>query len=79
MAEAIVILQSNYPPIKINKLIKNKKNKKNHLKQQNNKTDLSSQLDPKFKKEAIKMPKELRKIINRNADNCDKELETNLV
>ena len=76
MAEAIVILQSNYPPIKINKLIKNKKNKKNHLKQQNNKTDLSSQLDPKFKKEAIKMPKELRKIINRNAYYCNNELET---
>ena len=46
------------------------------MKQQNNKTDLSSQLDPKFKKEAIKMLKELRKIINRNTDHFNKELKT---
>ena len=36
-------------------------------------------LEPQFKKEVIKMLKDLRKIINRNADNCDKELEANLV
>ena len=41
-----------------------------------NETDLSSLPDPKFKKEVIKMLKELRKAINRNADHCNKELET---
>ena len=42
----------------------------------NNETDLSSLPDPKFKKEVIKILKELRKAINRNADHCNKELET---
>ena len=42
----------------------------------NNETDLSSLPDPKFKKEVIKMLKEIRKIINRNADQCNKELKT---
>ena len=41
----------------------------------NNETGLSSLLDPKFKKEVIKMLKELRKIIDRNAHHCNKELE----
>ena len=41
----------------------------------NNKIDLASLPDPKFKKEVIKILKELRKIINRNADHCNKELE----
>ena len=38
-----------------------------------NETDLSSLPDPKFKKEVIKMLKELRKIIYRNADPCNRE------
>ena len=32
--------------------------------------------DPEFKKVIIKMLTELRKIINRNADHCNKELES---
>ena len=44
-----------------------------------NETELTSLPGPQFKQEVIKMLKELSKIINRNADNCDKELETNLV
>ena len=35
-----------------------------------NETDLFSLPDPEFKKEVLKMLKELRKTINRNADNC---------
>ena len=42
----------------------------------NNEADVTSLLDPEFKKEVIKMLKELKKIINRNADHCNKELET---
>ena len=42
----------------------------------NNETDLTRLLDHKFKKEIIKMLKELRKMIDRNADHCNKELET---
>ena len=36
---------------------------------------LPSLLDPKFKKEIIKMLKELRKITDKNAYHCHKELE----
>ena len=39
----------------------------------NNETDLSSLLDLKFKKEVIKMLKELRKIISKNANHCKKD------
>uniref|UniRef100_A0A8D1HUM7 Uncharacterized protein n=1 Tax=Sus scrofa TaxID=9823 RepID=A0A8D1HUM7_PIG len=42
----------------------------------NNNVDLSSLLDSKFKKDIVKMLKELRKIINKNADPWNKELET---
>ena len=42
----------------------------------NNEIDLSSLLDSEFKKEVIKILKELRKAIDRNADYCKKELET---
>ena len=42
----------------------------------NNERDLTSLLDPEFKKEVIIVLKELRKIINRNGDHCNKELET---
>ena len=53
-------------------------NKRNPPKEQimNNETGLSNPLDPKFKKVAIKMLTELRKIIDRNRDHCNKELET---
>ena len=42
----------------------------------NNETDLSSLPDPDLEKEVIKMLKELRKIIDRNADHCNKQLVT---
>ena len=38
-----------------------------------NETDLSSLLDLKFKKEVIKMLKELKKIISKNADHSKKD------
>ena len=41
----------------------------------NNETDHTSLLNPEFKKEVIKILKELRKSINRNADCYCKELE----
>ena len=37
---------------------------------------LSSVIDSEFKKEVMKVLKELRKAIDRNADYCKKELET---
>ena len=42
----------------------------------NNETDFTTLLDPKFKKKIIKMLKELRKMIDGNADHCNKELES---
>ena len=42
----------------------------------NNETDLFSLIDTEFKKEVMKMLKELRKVIDRNSDYCKKELET---
>ena len=39
-------------------------------------TDISSIPDSEFKKEIMKILKELRKVIDRNADYCKKELET---
>ena len=42
----------------------------------NNETDLFSLKDTEFKEEVMKILKELRKAINRNADYCKKELET---
>ena len=42
----------------------------------NNETELTTLPDPEFKKVVIKMPTGLRKIINRNADHCNRELET---
>ena len=38
----------------------------------NNERDVSVLSDPEFKKEVIKIPKEVRKAINRNADYCKK-------
>ena len=45
------------------------------LERTNSETDLTSLLHPKFKKEVIKMLKKSRKIIDRNADHCNKEIE----
>ena len=42
-----------------------------------NETYLTNLLDMEFKKEVIKILKELRMIINRNANHYKKELETN--
>ena len=42
----------------------------------NNERALTSLPDPKFKKVIIKMLTELRRIIDRKADCCNKELET---
>ena len=52
------------------------KDQENSPERINNETNLSSLLDPEFKKEVIKTLKELRKSIDRNADDCNKELET---
>ena len=41
-----------------------------------NEIDISSILHPELKKEVIKMLQELRKIMDRNAGHCNKELET---
>ena len=43
----------------------------------NNETNLTSLLDLEFKKEIIKMLKELGKIIDRNTDHWNKELTRN--
>ena len=42
----------------------------------NNDTDFFSLIDTDFKEEIMKIMKELRKVINRNAHYCEKELET---
>ena len=42
----------------------------------NNETDLFSLIDTEFKKEVMQILKELRKAIDRNADYCQKELQT---
>ena len=58
-------MQRNYSQLKEQK----------SLESPNDETDLSSPPDADFKMEAIKMLKELRKIIDRNTDDCNKELE----
>ena len=58
-------MQRNYSQLK----------KQKSLESPNDETDLSSPPDTDFKMEAIKMLKELRKIIDRNTDDCNKELE----
>ena len=58
-------MQRNYSQLKEQK----------SLESPNDETDLSSPPDTDFKMEAIKMLKELRKIIGRNTDYCNKELE----
>ena len=52
------------------------KDQENSPERANKETDLFSLMDTKFKKEIMKMLKELRKAIHRNADYCKKELET---
>ena len=52
------------------------KDQENSPERINNETDIFSLIDTKFKKEIMKILKELRKVINRNADYYKKELET---
>ena len=52
------------------------KEQENSPEKTNNQKDLSSLLDLEFKKEVIKILKEIRKAINRNAGHSKKELET---
>ena len=52
------------------------KEQENSPKGANNETDLWSLIDTEFKKKVMKILKELRKAINRNADYYKKELET---
>ena len=52
------------------------KDQENSPKGTNNETDLFSLIDTEFKKEVMKILKELRKAVNRSADYCKKELET---
>ena len=47
-------------------------NQENSPERTNNEIDISSLPDPKFKKEVIKILKELRRPIDRNADYCKK-------
>ena len=44
--------------------------------EKNNETDLNSLSDPGFKKQAIKMLKNLRKVIDKNVAHCNNELKT---
>ena len=46
------------------------------LKKTGKEIDLFSLTDTKFKKEIMRILKELRKVIDRNAENFKKELET---
>ena len=52
------------------------KDRENSPERTNNATDLFSLIDTKFKKEIMKILKELRKAIDRNADYYKKELKT---
>ena len=52
------------------------KAQENALEGTNNEIDLFRLMDTKFKKEVMKIWKELRKVFNRNADYGKKELET---
>ena len=52
------------------------KDQENSPEETNNETDLFSLTDTNFKMEVMKILKELRKAIHRNADYCKKELET---
>ena len=52
------------------------KDQENSLERTNNEANLFSLIEIKFKKEIMKILKEFRKTINRNADYCKKGLET---
>ena len=52
------------------------KDQENSSERTNNETDLFSLIDTEFKKEIMKILKELRRTIDRNTDYCKKELET---
>ena len=52
------------------------KDQENSPERTNNETDICSLSDPRFKKEVMKILKGLRKVINRNAHYCKKELKT---
>ena len=51
------------------------KDQENSPERINNETDLFSLIDTDFKMEIMKIPKELRETIGRNAYYCKKELE----
>ena len=52
------------------------KDQENSPEGKNNENDLFSIIDTQFKKEIIKILKELKKAINTNVDYCKKELAT---
>ena len=52
------------------------KDQENSPERTNNETDLFSLIDTNFKKEIMKILKELRKAVERNAEYCKKEPET---
>ena len=52
------------------------KNQENSPERTTNETDLFSLTDTEFEKEIMKILKELRRAVDRNADYCKKELET---
>ena len=52
------------------------KDQENFPERINNETDLFSLLDTDFKKEIMKILKELRRAIDKNAEHCKNELET---
>ena len=52
------------------------KDQENCPERTNNETDCFNLIDTKFKKEIMKILKELRKAIGRDADYCKKDLET---
>ena len=51
------------------------KDQENSPERTNNETDLFSLIDTEFKKEILKILKELRRAIDRNADYCKKDQE----
>ena len=50
--------------------------KRRKIAQKNNETVLSSLPDPDFQKKVIKILQELRKVMDRHANHCNKEIET---
>ena len=52
------------------------KDQENFPERTNNEADVFSLIDTEFEKEVMKILKELRRAVDRNADNCKKEPET---